>query len=322
VNILFPTVVFFIVSVLIIELCFYAFRNVHNSDHKKIRKRLRTLSSSAYKSDLADIARKKVLSDVDILNKILMHIPGIKFLDRLHLQANVQYSLGVFILLKSVLALAGYLVSFSVTRNFVISIITASLLGGMPYLYLRLKKKKRMDKFQRQLPDGMELIARSLRAGHAFTSGMNMAADEFDDPLGPEFDETLNEINFGVSVSDALKNLVNRVDCPDLKYFVVSVILHRETGGNLAEIIDSIAHIIRERFKFKRKVRTLSAEGRLSAIILIALPFLVAIAIRLINPEYINALFTEPAGRVMAIVAASMMGLGILVIKQMIQIKV
>jgi tight adherence protein B len=321
-NILFPAVVLFIVSVLVIEMSFYAYRAIRNPDHKNIRKRLRTLSSSAYKSDLTDIARKRVLSDVGLLNKILMHIPGIKSLDRLQHQANVQYSLGVFILLTSVLALTGYLVIFSVTKNFVISIIIAGLLGGMPFLYLRLKKKKRMDKFQRQLPDGMELIARSLRAGHAFTSGMKLAADEFDDPLGPEFDETLNENNFGVSVSDALKNLVNRVDCPDLKYFVVSVILQRETGGNLAEIIDSIAHIVRERFKFKRKVRSLSAEGRLSAIILIALPFLVAIAIRIINPEYINALFTEPAGRVMAIVAASMMGLGILVINRMIQIKV
>jgi tight adherence protein B len=151
---------------------------------------------------------------------------------------------------------------------------------------------------------------------------MKLAADEFDDPLGPEFDETLDEINFGVGVHDALKNLVNRVDCPDLKYFVVSVILQRETGGNLAEIIESIAHIIRERFKFKGKIRTLSAEGRLSAIILTSLPFLVAIAIRIINPEYMKALYTEPAGKVMAVVAASMMIVGIIIMKRMVQIKV
>ena len=321
-NIFLPAAVLFIVSVVVIEMSFYAYRMIRNPDHKKIRKRLRTFSSTAYKTDPTDIARKRVLSDVGFLNKILLNIPGIKSLDRLQQQANVQYPLGVFILLTGVLALVGYLGSSIIAKTLVISILVTVALGGLPFLYLRLKKKKRMDKFQRQLPDGLELIARALRAGHAFTSGMKLAADEFEDPLGPEFDATLDEINFGVSVPDALKNLANRVDCPDLKYFVVSVILQRETGGNLAEIIDSIAHLIRERFKFKGKIRTLSAESRLSAIILIVLPCLVAIAIRLINPGYIQVLYTEPAGKMMAAGAVSIMIMGIFVMRRMIQIKV
>ena len=179
-----------------------------------------------------------------------------------------------------------------------------------------------MEKFQKQLPEGLELIARSLRAGHAFTSGMKLAAGEFDDPLGPEFTETLDEINFGVSVSDALKNLARRVDCPDLKYFVVSVILQRETGGNLAEIIESIGYIIRERFKLKGKIRILAAEGKLSAIILVAIPFFIFFVLRLTSPKYINALLFEPAGRIMCAVALVMMVMGIFVMKKMIAIKV
>jgi tight adherence protein B len=225
-------------------------------------------------------------------------------------------------LLAAVLALTGYLTGSLLTINRVIPLIIAASLVGIPFLYVIRKKKKRMDKFQKQLPEGLELIARSLRAGHAFTSGMKLAADEFDDPLGPEFTETLDEINFGVSVSDALKNLARRVDCADLRYFVVAVILQRETGGNLAEIIESIGYIIRERFKLRGKIRILAAEGKLSAIILVAIPFFVIIVLRFTSPEYINALLFEPAGRIMGAVALFMMVIGIFVMKKMINIKV
>jgi tight adherence protein B len=151
---------------------------------------------------------------------------------------------------------------------------------------------------------------------------MKLAADEFDDPIGPEFRETLDEINFGVSVTDAMKNLANRLDCPDLKYFVVSVIIQRETGGNLSEIMDSLSYLIRERFKLKGKIRVLSAEGRLSAIILVLLPLVLVIALRLIAPKYIETLLIEPVGRVMAVVAACLMVLGVFTMKRIINIRV
>lgn len=179
-----------------------------------------------------------------------------------------------------------------------------------------------MKKFQGQLPDALELIARALRAGHAFSSGMKLVAEEFNDPLGPEFGETLDEINFGISVSDALKNLSRRVDCPDLKYFVVSVILQRETGGNLAEIIDTIAHLIRERFKLHGRIRILSAEGKLSGIILLILPFFIVVALRFLNPDYMTTLVTDPIGKVMASIGAFLMSMGVLVMKRMINIRV
>ena len=172
------------------------------------------------------------------------------------------------------------------------------------------------------MPDALELVARALRAGHAFSAGLKLAADEFDDPLGTEFQQSIQEINFGVSVQDALKNLARRIDCDDLKYFVVSVILQRETGGNLAEIIDSIAYIIRERFKLRGKIRVLSAEARFSAIILSAIPFFIVLAIRVTSPDYLSALFTQPLGRVMVAIALVMMGLGMLVMKKMVKIKV
>ncbi len=315
-------IIIFAVSIFVTEMIFYAYRTMRNPDRKKIRKRLKTFSSGKNKAGVPDILQKKLLSDVPFLNKILLRIPGPQRLDRLLQQANSQYRLGAFILLTVFLALTGFLAGFLITGNYVLSIITAPALAGIPFFYLCLKKKKRMEKFQRQLPEGLELIARSLKAGHSFPSGMKLAADEFDDPLGPEFDETLNEINFGLSVPDALKNLADRIDCPDLKFFVISVILQRETGGNLAEIIESLAYIIRERFKLYGKVKILAAEGKLSAIILVALPFFIIIILRFINPDYINTLFSEPAGRIMAGMAAFMMALGILVMKKMVNIKV
>ena len=161
-----------------------------------------------------------------------------------------------------------------------------------------------------------------MRAGHAFTSGMKLATEEFGDPLGPEFEETLDEINFGVSVPEALKNLAHRVDCPDLRFFVVSVILQRETGGNLAEIIEGLAQLIRERFKFRGKVRVLTAEGRLSAVVLVVIPFLLFLAISFLNPSFLTPLVSDPLGRAIIFIAIFMMIVGVFVIRRIIKVEV
>jgi tight adherence protein B len=195
-------------------------------------------------------------------------------------------------------------------------------MGILPFLYISYKRKKRIQKFERQLPDAMELIARALKAGHDFASGLKMVAEEFGDPIGTEFDKTVNEINFGVGVAEALKNLPKRIDCPDFKFFIISVILQRESGGNLAEILGKIAYLIRERFKLQNRVQVLAAEGKLSAIILIAIPFVIAFALTLLNPEYIKTLVIDPIGKILVTFAFLMMIIGIFVMKKMIQIKV
>ena len=320
-NILIVGLLMFVVSVLVLESMLYAIRTIKNPDRNKIRNRLRALSAEDA-TDVTDILRKRSLSEVPGLDRVLSCLPMAKRLDRLLEQANVQYPLGFFVLLTFVLASAGYLGSSFATTNPGISLIAGALLGAIPFYYVCSRKKRRMKKFESQLPDGLELIGRALRAGHAFSSGLKLAADEFDDPLGTEFGRTLDEVNFGVSVPDALKNLAGRVDSQDLRYFVVSVIIQREAGGNLAEIMDKIGHIIRERFKLRGKIRVLSAEGKMTAIILAALPFLVIIALHFMNPNYINTLLTEPAGRKISAVAGFMMVVGILVMKKLIRIKV
>jgi tight adherence protein B len=220
------------------------------------------------------------------------------------------------------MAAAGFLMGSWMTSNYSFSTLLALFLGVMPFFYICVKKRRRMEKFQRQLPDALDLIARALKAGHAFTGGLKMVAEELGEPIGTEFEKALHEINFGVGVPEALKNLPNRVDCPDLRFFIISVVIQRETGGNLAEVLSKIAYLIRERFKLQSRVKVLSAEGKLSAIILIAIPFVIALALAVLNPGYIKTLFVDPVGKVLVGFALVMMVIGIFVMKRMIQIKV
>jgi tight adherence protein B len=322
-NPIFIALVIFIAAIFTIEMGMYAYRTIRNPNRNKIRRRLRSLSSSEYSAGTTDLLKKKrPLSAVPFLNALLFHIPGIHRLDRVILQADLKSSLGFFVLLSMCLAMAGYLATVILTRNSLFSVLAAIVLGLLPLLYVHFKKRQRMQKFERQLPESLDLIARALKAGNAFTTGMKLAADEFEDPLGTEFHETLDEINFGVSVPDALRHLALRVDCQDLRYFIVSVILQRETGGNLAEVIESIAYIIRERFKLRGKIRILSAEGRLSAIILSIIPFGIILAIHFISPGYHDPLFSVPMGKILAGLSAFLMFLGLWSIKRMINIKV
>jgi tight adherence protein B len=246
----------------------------------------------------------------------------IERLDRLRYQANATYPAGFFILLSFLFAGTGFLGFYLLKISLMLSVILGICAGGTPLFYLKIKKNLRMKKFQAQLPESLDLMARSLRAGHAFSTGMKLAADEFEDPLGTEFTIVLDEINFGLGVPDALKNLVNRVDCKDLTFFVIAVILQRETGGNLADIMQNIAHLIRERFKLYGKIRTLAAEGKLSMYVLLALPFFVGGALMVVNKPYIMTLFTEPAGKIMCGVALFMMLVGAYVMRRMVNIEV
>jgi tight adherence protein B len=320
-NVLIIGLLMFAALVLIVESTLYAFRTLKDPNRDKIRKRLKALSSTAQEGEVPDILRKRILSEVPFLHRLLSCLPAARSLDHLLEKANIAYPLGFFILLTLVLASAGFLATSVVTTNSAPSLAAAALFGVTPFSLVILKKRRRMNKLERQLPDAFEMIARGLRAGHAFSTAIKFAADEFDDPLGTEFGKTLDEINFGVSVSEALKNLADRVDCVDVKYFVVSVIIQREAGGNLAEVMDKIAHIIRERFKFRGKVRVLSAEGKLTAFVLTALPFAVIIILSFTNPDYIKMLWFEPTGRIVTVVAAFMMAAGILIIRKMIHIK-
>src|SRR4030043_735803 len=315
-------ITFFILTLALIEGGYYSLRKIRSREKREVLRRLRGYPTTEYDREIIDIMRKTMLSEVPWLNRVLLSIRWTDKLSRMIEQSGTESTLGVFILLSIVLASGGFVIGLWVASNALLSLILAFFLGVFPFLYVYLKKKRRMEKFQRQLPDALDLIARALKAGHAFTAGLKMVGDELGEPLGTEFQKTLHEINFGSGIPEALKGLTHRVDCPDLRFFIISVIIQRETGGNLAEILAKIAYLIRIRYKLQNRVQVLSAEGKLSAIILIAIPFVIALALSVLNPVYIKTLFIDPVGKALVAFALLMMAIGIVVMKRMIQIKV
>jgi len=317
-------ILIFIISIAIIELILYAARTVKNPDRARVRQKLRKITYTPVlnEAEQQDITRKTVYSDIKVFDQVLKRITLVESLHKLLHQANAKYPAGFYIILAPLLGAGFYMILNFLGYAFYVSLPVGLAAAVSPFLYLRRKKKKRMEKFMSQLPEALDLIARSMKAGHAFSTGLKMAAEEFEDPLGPEFEIVLDEINFGVPVSDALRKMTYRVECQDLNFFVVAVILQRETGGNLAQIIEGIASLIRERFKFFGKVKTLAAEGVLSMWVLIGLPFFIVGILTFLNPEYIALLFEETLGHIMIGVALVMMVIGYFFMRNIVQIKV
>lgn len=194
--------------------------------------------------------------------------------------------------------------------------------ASVPFLVLRMKRAKRMHQFEEQFPEALDLIARALKAGHAFATGLKMVADELEAPVGPEFRKTFDEQNFGLPLKDALENLTHRIPLLDVRFFATAVLIQRETGGNLSEILENLSHVVRERFKILRQVRVYTAHGRLTGYVLLGLPAFLAIALMFINPEHMNLLFRERMGQMMLLGAIVMQAMGFLWIKQIVKIEV
>jgi tight adherence protein B len=200
-------------------------------------------------------------------------------------------------------------------------------LGGaagfaMPFMYVKVKRTRRMHAFEEMFPEALDLISRALKAGHAFATGLKMVADEMQAPVGPEFRKTFDEQNFGLPLKDALTNLTERIPLLDVRFFSTAVLIQRETGGNLSEILENLSHVVRERFKILRQVRVYTAHGRLTGYVLLGLPAFLAVALFFINPEHMQLLFRERMGHIMLMGAAVMQFVGYVWIKQVIKIEV
>ena len=237
-------------------------------------------------------------------------------------KAGVRLPLGFFVLLSLILGLIGFYGAWLIGKSFFLCVLGAGFLGAIPTFYVFYKKNKRMQFFQRQFPDALDFLARALRAGHSFPAGIRMVADEFPDPIGTEFREVSAEIYYGLSLHDALKNLTKRVDCEDLNFFITAITIQRETGGNLAEMMDGIAHIIRDRFELFGKVKALAAEGIISAWMVSLMPFVIGGIMYLMDPKYILLLFNDPLGKKIVIGSFIWLCLGICIIRKVIKIKV
>ena len=307
---------------LFIALAVAAMRLTDTSD-KEMRRRIEQLTrGEGLGLEPADIIKKHELSGLRWLDVFLARHAWSGRMNKVLNQADIKAPLGIFVLLSLVFGLTGYLGAGLYIDNRLIRLGLALFLGFLPFKWVALRKAKRMGDFERQLPEALELVGRALRAGHTFTSGMGMVVSEFADPIRTEFQTTLEEINFGLGVTVALDNLMDRVDCPDLNFFVVSVKIQNESGGNLAEIVENISWLIRERFKLKGRIRVLSAEGRMAAWVLCLLPFAVGGVVKMLNPDYMNLMFSHPIGMIMVYVILGLMLMGVLVIRKMVRIEV
>jgi tight adherence protein B len=265
-----------------------------------------------------------------VLSQPLDDIPGFaenllnKFgnFTRIFEQADTSLTMPRFLLISSIMALVG--VGFGVVSRIhpgtlpVLGII----MGLLPLMWLLMRRKRRMKAFACQLPDALDMLSRALRAGQSLPAGFNMVAGEMSPPVGREFGRVFEEQNLGISMEESLEGMTERIPNLDLKFFATAVILQRQTGGDLAEILDKIGHLIRERFQIWGQIQALTGEGRLSGVVLLALPIALFFVVYYLNPTYVMVLFTDPLGKKMLAGAVVMQVIGALVIRKIINIKV
>lgn len=236
--------------------------------------------------------------------------------------AGVQVTAGELILLSLALGALGASLPALMGRPPLLGAALGLALAVAPWWKISSLRGKRVERFERLFPEALDLMSRAMRAGHAFPTAIKMCGDEMAEPMGRDFRILSDEMNYGVPAGEALQRLAERVPIPDVGYFVVAVLIQRETGGNLAEVLDNISSIVRQRLKLLGEIRTLSAEGKLSAIILTALPFGVALVVNIVNPKFMAVLWTDPAGLKMVGVSLFMMVVGILWMRRIIRIRV
>lgn len=311
----------FLAIVLLLEGSYLAWNAYRGPDVKRIEQRLRAMSAGAG-SEKSVLIKQRLLAKTPNIERLLLQIPRIHQLDRMILQAGLSLSVASFVGLTFLFASVGILISIllALSLQFVIAMGIATSL--LPFMYIQMAKRNRLLLIERQLPDALDLMARAMKAGHAFPSALQMVGGEMSDPIASEFRIVFDEINYGILVQEALTNLITRVPSTDLSYFVIAVLIQRETGGNLAELLGNISALIRARLKLLGTVRVLSAEGRLSAWILTLLPFALAFVLQLINPKFLSVLWTDPMGLKMIGVAVGMMVIGIFTMWRIIKIRV
>lgn len=285
-----------------------------------LKRRLRALSATA---DNTSVLKQRLLNESPWAERMLQRLPRLRAVDRFVLQSGLGWSVGGLILGCLGAFAAGTLIAQELLYLPLFLALSAGVSTGLlPLVYVQLRRSQRLAKLGEQLPDALDLLARALRAGHAFTAGIKMAGEELPEPMAGELRTVHDEINYGVSLQQALHHLGERVPLTDLRYFTVAVLIQRESGGNLTEILTGLSHLLRERARLLAKVRVLSSEGRLSAWILMVMPFALAGILQLFNPKFISVLWTDPIGISMIKFLLFLMLIGSLIMRQIVRIRV
>lgn len=289
--------------------------------HQAVWKRLKTTApSSRVRSQL--LKRAKQLSDIPSFNAALDRgRSSLQPIETLIEQSGVRMTVGTLLAASALSALVIFLAVQILSGMRLLALPAAAFAAMVPTSFLRLKRTKRLLQFEEQFPEALDLMSRALKAGHAFTTGLAMVADEMPSPLGPEFRLLHDQQNYGMPLPDALKSFALRIPLLDARFFATAVLIQRESGGNLSEILDNIATVIRDRFRVKRQIRVISAHGRLTGWVLVGVPPALSGVLFVINPNHFRTLMGDPLGVQLIIAAIVLQITGTLIIRKLVQIE-
>jgi tight adherence protein B len=289
---------------------------------KKLQSRLSDIEEESDEESFSSLLRQKYLRQLSPLERQLENLPSMRNLAEVIAQGGHKFLAYRVVLLSVVSAVVAVLIAWVMTRSIAITALSFVLSGGLPFMKIFSDRTKRIQKFEEQLPDAIDMVKRALRAGHPFTGAIKLVSEEMDDPVATEFGTTFSDINYGNDARRAMIGLLQRVPSVTVMALVTSILVQRETGGNLAEILDQISAVVRGRFKLQRKVKTLSAEGRMSAWILALVPLVLFAVIWVSSPDYLPMLLEEEAGKKMVIYGVVSAVIGIFWVRRVIRIEV
>jgi tight adherence protein B len=291
---------------------------------RQLDQRLHDISSPFGTSDdESSVVKKEDQGPLPAMERLVARTNAGTGLKKLIDQSGVKTSPGLMVTVSAGMAFfVGAMIYVAFPQQQFLAVPGALAAAALPFVFLVHRRSSRMRKFEEHFPEALDLISRALRAGHAFQTTLGMIGDELEEPVGPEFKKTFDQQNFGLPLKDSLLQMAERMPLLDVRFFATAVLIQRETGGNLSEILDNLAHVVRERFKIRRQVRVHTAHGRFTAFVLLALPAGLGICLTFLNPDHMHVLFTERLGQMMLIIAMIMQGIGFIWIRQVIKIEV
>ena len=320
---IFLYVAVFIFTVALIQLAYLGWRESRFVEKRKVKKRLMYISAGGkHGQEKLDKYRKGILKEVGAFERFIFNIPRLSNLDNLLIKVKMPINATLFIIISVALGFIGFGIGYIYLPQRLAAIVIGFVCLFLPYLFLKLAEKDYYTKFNHQLPEALDLLARAVRSGSALSAGLNVIAEEVQDPVRSEFAATVDEINLGLSMTEAMENLCQRVPLADLRFFSIAIMVQKETGGNIGEILDNISRLIRERIQFKDHVTALTAEGRLSAIVLIGLPIFMFFYMYVTNYDYISLLWIEKMGHYMIFGAIIFQIIGAYIIKRIVDIDI
>jgi tight adherence protein B len=296
------------------------------SDAKRVRLQKRLADALLHSANTEDVdvilARSELMSEIPWVNRFLINIQSALHLKRFLDQADLHITPSRLIMFSGMAGILAAMAVSALTFSLILMFVAGVVAAGLPFVHVWYKRKKRLDAFLEHLPDALDLMSRALSAGHAFSEALHMISVEMPEPIASEFRKTYEEQNLGLSMKLALENLTNRIPLLDLRMCVTAILIQRETGGNLAEILEKVAYTIRERFRILGDLKTLTTSSRMSAWLLCGLPIGVTFAITFMNPEYMSVLWKDPRGHYLIAAAMIMQVTGMLIVRKILRIKI